>query len=565
MVVMVLLACTFAVPVAASAQYSPQIEAQLRVLEQLLAQLMTLRDQLAALQGGSSASSQVTITEPKLEIVSSLPARGSVDVELSLPAKYNGAYVVFIANPVSPNKPASSGALLGSNYYVDTTKGGIAKAHLGLASAHEGFANNPGGVHWFSLPSGTYRITAVIYPSSPFKKGTDMEYLPIGSEPGALQIVDGKSFKLINDDEDDSDASATIDKNSLRAGTNGPTTITGRAKEVSKLFVYQVPSTYTGGLDYASIVEANKGDGALGQTAIIAYPYPSDVRNGKWSAYFGGWPSAGTYTVIVFDADSKARLATEKLVVTSAHATGSVSFNNKTYDTSTPTLTGTAKGVSAFGISIQDPGGKVYGSGSGAIKVTNGKWSHKITTALTDRDSYYVEAFDGNNKLIGSGNFVVQTEEPEESTTYDGVVAVGIYEGTYSASNPRVFQGHVEGTVNVNVTGDNGTNRTLVLSSYEPVNWVLNVQSGVEIPAIIVTGYHKSRVTNVPSGTYVTYQSYADGGKYFYAHQPSGDSYTKFNNWLKVLYPNANGELNGYFIFPGYNPSSVDVYIGWKG
>lgn len=469
-----------AVPAAASAQYSPQIEAQLRVLEQLLQQLITLRDQLAALQGGSSGE---VITEPALHIVSSLPARGSVDVELSLPGKYNGAYVVYLINPVAPSKPASSGTLMGSTYKVDATKGGVVKAHLGLASAHEGFANNPGGVHWFSLPSGTYRITAVIYPSSPFKPGTDMEYLPVGSEPGALKIVDGATFKLINKnyDEDEGAASATIDAKSLKAGTNGPTTITGRAKQISKLYVYQLPSTYRGSYDYESVAEANRCEGDPTQCVIIAYPYPSKVSNGKWSAYFGGWPTAGTYTIAVYDASSKSLLTTGQLVVSSS-------------------------------------------------------------TSEPEED-----------------------EEEDDKPSNPGVVAVGVYEGSYPPGVQHSYGYHPEGTVEVEVRGDNGTNRDLVLTSYEPVNWVLDVDSGVKIGKIIVTGYHKSRVTNVPSGTQVEYHSYDTDGQYYYAYSSSDDSYSRLKKWLTKLYPGSDGQLYGNFVFPGYSASSVEVYVGYKG
>lgn len=355
---------------------------------------------------------------------------------------------------------------------------------------------------------------------------------------------------------------ATIDDSSLKAGTNGPTTITGRADDVSKLYVYQVASTYKGGLDYASIVEANKGDGAPGQTAIIAYPNPSEVRNGKWSAYFGGWPTVGTYTVLVFDAESKVRLATGKLVVTNPDTIGSVTFPKKTYDVTQPTFTGTAKNLESFTLvltGIQDKYADV-------VFVKNGKWSHKVSFEMVN-GTYGLEAYDPKGNLLGLGVFRVLVEgDVVETTVAKGVTAVGVYEGSYTASNPRVFQGNVEGYVNVNVTGDaGGDNQDLVLTSYEPVNWILNVQSGVKIKKIIVAGYNKSRVTNVPAGTEVEYHSYATDGTYYYAYQASGDSYTKMKKWLTGLYPASDGDLYGKFVLPGYSASSIDVYLGWKG
>lgn len=374
------------------------------------------------------------------------------------------------------------------------------------------------------------------------------------------------SLSLAVEEKSDTEGTASIDASSLKAVPTGPTTITGRAENVNKLYVYQVSSSYTGGLDYESIVEANRGEGASGQTAIIAYPNPSEVRNGKWSAYFGGWPTVGTYTVLVFDAESKARLATGKLVVAGVDTTGSVTFSKSTHDTARPTLTGSAKNLESFTLvltGIQDKYADV-------VFVRNGKWSHKISFEMLN-GTYGVEAYDPKGNLLGKGTFrvVVPEEEDEEvaqEKTWRGVTAVGVYEGSYTASNPRVFQGNVEGYVNVNVTGDvGGQNNDLVLTSYEPVNWILNVQDGVKINKIIVAGYNKSRVTNVPAGTEVEYRSYATDGTFYYAYQSSGDSYTKLYNWLKGMYPGASNDLLGNFVFPGYSASSINVYVGLKG
>ncbi|TAJ12922.1 hypothetical protein EPO56_03840 [Patescibacteria group bacterium] len=117
----------------------------------------------------------------------------------------------------------------------------------------------------------------------------------------------------------------------------------------------------------------------------------------------------------------------------------------------------------------------------------------------------------------------------------------------------------------MNVSGDTGQNRDLVLTSYEPVNWVLTVQNGVLINKIIVSGYHLSRVTNVPSGTQVEYHSLSTNGKYNYSYQSSGQEYDSLKQWLTGLYRAPDGELDGNFMFPGYSASSINVYVGYKG
>lgn len=252
----------------------------------------------------------------------------------------------------------------------------------------------------------------------------------------------------------------------------------------------------------------------------------------------------------------------KEVTVTVGTSVSSVTFPKSTYDVENPTLTGTAKNLDSFTLmltGIQDKYADV-------VFVKNGKWSHKVAIDLPN-GTYGVEAYDPKGNLLGSGVFrVLVDDEVVENTTYKGVTAVGVYEGSYTASNPRVFQGNVEGYVNVNVTGDaGGDNQDLVLTSYEPVNWILNVQSGVKIKKIIVAGYNKSRVTNVPAGTEVEYHSYATDGTYYYAYQASGDSYIKMKKWLTGLYPATDGELYGKFVLPGYSASTVDVYLGWKG
>ncbi|RJR14301.1 hypothetical protein C4585_00550 [Candidatus Parcubacteria bacterium] len=175
-------------PSVSSAQTLAELQAQVLAL---LAQLNALQAQIAAQTNPGSESS--------LKIVSSLPAYGSVNVQLRLPQKYSSGYIVFIINPVSVSKPVSSGALLGMEFINDPGNQGIFNNHLSLVKAHEGFATNQGGVHWFDLPSGRYTLAAVVYPYSPFKPGTEMEYLPIGTEPAALKIIESAEFDLIND------------------------------------------------------------------------------------------------------------------------------------------------------------------------------------------------------------------------------------------------------------------------------------------------------------------------------------------------------------------------------
>ena len=136
---------------------------------------------------------------PSLKFSSPVSGRAA-DITLTLPNSFgkDPLYVVYVLNPISVLKPVSSGGLFGSAVFFNGRNPGVWQAHLALTQAHEGFATNQGGVHWFPIPAGTYKITAVVYPSSPFKSGTDMEYLSIGTEPPALSIINSETFAIID-------------------------------------------------------------------------------------------------------------------------------------------------------------------------------------------------------------------------------------------------------------------------------------------------------------------------------------------------------------------------------
>jgi len=107
--------------------------------------------------------------------------------------------------------------------------------------------------------------------------------------------------------------SATIDSSSLVTVPNGPTTITGSATNSSSLWVYMLPGGYTGSTDYASVAAAAQSGGA--NSPFIAYPNPSAVSNGRWSAYFGGSFPSYNYTVVIYDGTTHALLTTGTLLI----------------------------------------------------------------------------------------------------------------------------------------------------------------------------------------------------------------------------------------------------------
>ncbi|MEB3277571.1 MAG: hypothetical protein VKK42_01440 [Lyngbya sp.] len=85
---------------------------------------------------------------------------------------------------------------------------------------------------------------------------------------------------------------------------------------------------------------------------------------------------------------------------------------------------------------------------------------------------------------------------------------VGVYESHPHHSGNH----HPMGEAQVRVTRQ-GKPIILALSSYEPVNWKIEVERGVEIEKIIVNGYHDQKVTGV-SGVPIEEYSYKETGKY---------------------------------------------------
>ena len=141
----------------------------------------------------------VATTSPvSLKIVSGSTSTGKIDVELNLTKNHEGKFVVFIVNPINVATPVSSGDLMTSVYYYNNAFPGPFRVTLDTTKAHQGFATNQGGVHWFNLPSGKYELSAVVYSNNPFKSGTDMEYVDMNVlQAIPYEVVRGEEFDFV--------------------------------------------------------------------------------------------------------------------------------------------------------------------------------------------------------------------------------------------------------------------------------------------------------------------------------------------------------------------------------
>jgi peptidoglycan hydrolase-like protein with peptidoglycan-binding domain len=137
-------------------------------------------------------------------------------------------------------------------------------------------------------------------------------------------------------------------------------------------------------------------------------------------------------------------------------------------------------------------------------------------------------------KCVWNGETIVDYAAPAVQTltptsTATKAFAYGVYEGTYSSSAARLSHG--EGTISITLPSS-VTGNVLVLTSYEPVNWVITNGSQVVPSQVIAVGYYDQRVTGL-SGVPTEYHSVKSDGVYQFAYNTTDPEFTKLVNWLK--------------------------------
>jgi hypothetical protein len=101
---------------------------------------------------------------------------------------------------------------------------------------------------------------------------------------------------------------------------------------------------------------------------------------------------------------------------------------------------------------------------------------------------------------------------------------VGLYEGF------GAVHGHGRerqpGTAKVRVRRK-GKNVVLVLCAYEPVKWSVEIEKGVMLAKVILSGYYTQTVEGLPEGTEVVNGSWKEGGDSacFMAYEAQGEDY----------------------------------------
>lgn len=155
-------------------------------------------------------------------------------------------------------------------------------------------------------------------------------------------------------------ASASILSSTLNPTSNS-FTLSGTATGATRLYIYVVPSTYSGATDFISVSALNGTSGVFSNSTYLS-------SGGAWYFALGGL-SGGTYKVLVYDYSSAINtlLTSGALTVPSTQTLPTASTNafdpaSLTSSTGKPTITGSAI-VAPVCIAINTPQG-VYTSGS---------------------------------------------------------------------------------------------------------------------------------------------------------------------------------------------------------
>lgn len=109
---------------------------------------------------------------------------------------------------------------------------------------------------------------------------------------------------------------------------------------------------------------------------------------------------------------------------------------------------------------------------------------------------------------------------------------VGVYEGQVPDGKKRGFREHPEGVVEVKVDYVGGP-IVLVLSSYEPVLWKLDVAKGAQIRRVLIGGYHKSRIEGLSDS--IAIQREHKGNRISYLGYALDDSETPYSTTAATL------------------------------
>ena len=182
------------------------------------------------------------------------------------------------------------------------------------------------------------------------------------------------------------------------------------------------------------------------------------------------YASASTYTAALKDSSGDI-LATQTITVTgsnSAQPSATIDQSSLTTSSLTPTITGTAIGLTHVDVYIgQNMAARPVILGGGAVPVVNGRWSYSVPASdgLVYSGSYYVSVQNGNTGLA-QGTLTFSSVSVVNASPTGSILSssFGVGSLAYSTGKP-VFLGSASNASTVTVSILNGSSYASVLSS----------------------------------------------------------------------------------------------------
>jgi peptidoglycan hydrolase-like protein with peptidoglycan-binding domain len=162
-----------------------------------------------------------------------------------------------------------------------------------------------------------------------------------------------------------------------------------------------------------------------------------------------------------------------------------------------------------------------------------GPTSAYIVSSLTPPSSFIWKDVIGgdvsqNGEMVTNFPTVNYRVELSSSVVAQEAVGYGVYEG-----GPIGSRNHEEQSVYLQIPSS-AQGKVLVLTAYEPVNWILRNPNGITPSKIITAGYYAQRVTSADGKKLPTieYNSYSLNGVAKFAYKTTDSYFSDFSAWL---------------------------------
>jgi hypothetical protein len=196
------------------------------------------------------------------------------------------------------------------------------------------------------------------------------------------------------------------------------------------------------------------------------------------------------------------------------------------------------------------------GSSTQSITPSNnwgGSGSFTVTPSATKSYTIWCTSSWKDGSPTAQKSLTVTVNAPTQSGP-TRVHMLGVYEGSYPSGGGHSYGYHPEGTINVALSGFTLTPTVLVLTSYEPVNWIISNPDNVPIQKVMTAGYYAQRVTGINASVPIEHKAN------LYTYTQGDAKYASILNWLSSVGLPQPSSFSG-----SYTGANFTIYTGDKG